>query len=270
MLLGAALLLQASLITGLLYERRLRRAAEMEAQQRMSELAHINRQATAGELSSSITHELNQPLGAILANADTAELMLNAQSPDLTEIRQIIADIKRDDERASAIISHLRSLLKKAPMEFKQLDLGAIIREVIEILEKTARRRNIAIQYVPHATAIGIQGDAIHLQQVLMNLIVNSMDAISDAGCVKREVAIRIAPAGRFAEVSISDSGPGIPSDRIQRIFDPFFTTKQRGMGMGLSIVQTIVRAHNGRVSVDSQSTDGAVFRVHLPIVSPQ
>jgi signal transduction histidine kinase len=269
-LFAAVLLLQASLITGLLYERRLRHAAETEAQQRMSELAHINRQATAGELSSSITHELNQPLGAILANADTAELMLNAQSPDLMEIRQIIADIRRDDERASAIISHLRSLLKKAPLEFKQLDLGEIIREVIEILERMANTRKIAILYVPPATAIAIQGDAIHLQQVLMNLIVNSMDAISDAGCVKREVMIRIAPAGRFAEVSISDSGPGIATDKIQRIFDPFFTTKQHGMGMGLSIVRTIVRAHNGRVSVDSQSTGGAVFRIHLPIVSLQ
>jgi signal transduction histidine kinase len=164
----------------------------------------------------------------------------------------------------------LRSMLKKAPLEFKQLDLGAIIREVIEILEKTASRSRIAIQYMPPATAIGIQGDAIHLQQVLMNLIVNAMDAISDAGCLKREVVIRLAPAGRFAEVTISDSGPGISADKIQRIFDPFFTTKQDGMGMGLSIVQTIVRAHNGRVSVDSQTTSGAVFRLHLPIASPR
>lgn len=269
-LFGAVVLLQASLIAGLLYERRLRNTAEMEAQQRLSELAHVNRQATAGELSTSITHELNQPLGAIRANVDTAELILNAQSPDLTEIRHIIADIRRDDERASAIIDHLRSLLKKSTLEFKRLDLGEIVREVIEILETMARSKKVAILYVPPTAAIWIQGDAIQLQQVLVNLIVNSIDAISDNGCVKREVAIRVAPAGSFAEVAISDSGPGIPVDKLQRIFDPFFTTKKHGMGMGLSIVQTIVRAHNGQVSVDRQASGGAIFRVRLPIVSSE
>ena len=269
-LFGAVVLLQTSLITGLLYERRLRNTAEMEAQRRLSELAHVNRQATAGELSTSITHELNQPLGAIRANVDTAELILNAQSPDLTEIRHIIADIRRDDERASAIIGHLRSLLKKSPLEFKRLDLGVIVREVIEILDTMARSKKIAILYAPPAAAVWIQGDAIQLQQVLVNLIVNSIDAISDNECVKREVAIGVAAADRFAEVTVSDSGPGISIDKLQRIFDPFFTTKQHGMGMGLSIVQTIVRAHNGQVSVDHQRTGGAVFRVRLPIVSSE
>jgi signal transduction histidine kinase len=268
---GMVLLMQASLITGLLYERRLRRSSEIEAQRRMLELAHINRQATAGELSSSITHELNQPLGAILANAETAELMLNAQSPDLTEIRQIIADIRRDDERASSIISHLRSLLKKHPLELKYLEVGEIVREVLDILELTARRRRIALLYVPAATRIGIHGDAIHLQQLLMNLIVNAMDAISESDDPKREIAIRVVPAGRYAEIAISDSGPGIPADKVERIFDPFFTTKPHGMGIGLSIVQTIVNAHNGRVSAGNQSAGGgAIFRIHLPLVPLQ
>ena len=269
-LFAAVVLLQAALISGLLYERRLRRSAEMEAQQRMSELAHINRQVTAGELSSSITHELNQPLGAILANAETAELMLNAQSPDLGEIRQIIADIRRDDQRASAIISHLRSLLKKSAPEFKYLDLGEIIREVIEILDATARRRKIAIVHMPLATTLGIQGDALYLQQLLMNLIVNAMDAISESESTKREIVIRVASAERFAEIVISDTGPGVPADKIERIFDPFFTTKPQGMGMGLSIVQTIVNAHNGRVSADNQKGGGAVFRIQLPLAPPQ
>lgn len=270
-LFAAALLLQASLITGLLYERRLRHSAEAEAQRRMSELAHVNRQATAGELSSSITHELNQPLGAILANAETAELMLNARSPDLEEIRQIIADIRRDDVRASTIINHLRGLLKKSPLEFRPLDLGEVIRQVIEILETTARRRRIAIVYLPPAAALGIQGDALYLQQLLMNLIVNAMDAISESDGTKREIIIRVAPAGRYAEIVISDSGPGIPADKIERIFDPFFTTKPHGMGMGLSIVQTIVSAHSGRVSADNQSAGGgAVFRIQLPLVPLQ
>jgi signal transduction histidine kinase len=268
---GLVLLLQASLISGLLYERRRRRSSEIEAQRRMLELAHINRQATAGELSSSITHELNQPLGAILANAETAELMLNAQSPDLTEIRQIITDIRRDDERASSIISHLRSLLKKHPLELKYLEVGEIVREVLDILELTARRRRIALLYVPAATRIGIHGDAIHLQQLLMNLIVNAMDAISESDDPKQEIAIRVVPAGRYAEIAISDSGPGIPADKVERIFDPFFTTKPHGMGMGLSIVQTIVNAHNGRVSAGNQSSGrGAIFRIHLPLVPLQ
>lgn len=264
---AAALLLQASLITGLLYERTLRRTAEGDARELMLELAHMNRQATAGEMSSSITHELNQPLGAILANAETAELMLNAQSPDLKEIRQIIADIRRDDQRASSVITRLRSLLKGQPFELKSVDLNEVIIDVIKILSAPARTRGINLIRALSATTPQVRGDAIQLQQVVLNLIVNAMDSISEGTTGRCEIVAATAPAGRFAEISIADSGPGIPPGAMKKIFEPFFTTKQQGMGMGLSIVRKIVSAHGGRIEAANQPSGGAVFRVYLPLV---
>jgi signal transduction histidine kinase len=263
------ILLQAGLIGGLLYERNLRHTAEADARQRMSELAHLNRQATAGELSTSITHELNQPLAAILANAETAELLLNAQSPDLKEIRQIISDIRRDNQRASSVINRLRSLLKKRPFERLPVDLNEIATEVLNILAVPARTRRIEFVRLLTATPVKVRGDAIQLQQVLMNLIVNAMDAVAEVADAPREIVVRTTSAGATAEISVSDTGLGLPRDHCDKIFVPFFTTKQRGMGIGLSIVQTIVKAHGGRVVAENRPGGvGAIFRVFLPIVA--
>jgi signal transduction histidine kinase len=262
-----ALFLQTGLITGLLYERRLRQAAEAEAQLRMAELAHMNRQATAGELSASITHELNQPLAAILANAEAAELLLNAQSPDLKEIRHIISDILRDDQRASSVINRMRSLLKKRPFERLPVDLNEIATDVLDILAVPARTHRIEFIRSLTTAPVKVRGDAIQLQQVLMNLIVNAMDAVAEVADAPREIVVGTALAGANSEISVSDTGPGFPHDHCDKIFVPFFTTKQRGMGVGLSIVQTIVKAHGGRVVAENRPGGvGAIFRVFLPL----
>ena len=262
----AVLLIQAALISILLHERRMRSDAELEARHRMTELAHLNRQATAGELSSSIAHELNQPLGSILTNAETAELMLMSPSPDLNEIKEILADIRRDDLRASEVIHRMRSLLKRMPFETRDVDLNDTMREVFEVLSAQASTRNIALQLQPSLEALHVMGDPVQLQQVILNLIVNSMDAIGATPDGRIVIGRTEMNGESSAIISISDSGPGIPPNRLDQVFDPFFTTKNEGMGIGLSIARTIVQAHRGRIWAENQTGGGAVFRLSLPL----
>ena len=266
--LAAALLIQAALIAFLLHERHMRHTAEVESRKRMSELAHINRQATAGELSSSIAHELNQPLGSILTNAESAELILASKSPDLAEVREIISDIKRDDLRASEVIRRMRSLLKRAPFETKEIDLNQIMREAFEFLSLQASARNVAFYLQTSAEALRVKGDHIQLQQVILNLAVNSMDAMARMPYGRTIIGRTEVNGSASAVVSISDSGPGIPQDKLNEIFDPFFTTKEQGMGIGLSIARTIVLAHNGQIWAENQPGGGAAFHLSLPLLA--
>jgi signal transduction histidine kinase len=263
----AVVLLQASLITGLLYEHRRRRKAEIDARQRMSELAHMNRNATAGELSASIAHELNQPLGAILSNTEAAELILSSPSPNLDEIRDILSDIRRDDQRASEVIRRLRSLLRKTAFEPQDVDLNETLGEVFDFVSVQAAGRNVTLNSVLSQQPLHIRGDRIQLQQVILNLIINGMDAMSSAPRTQRRLTGRTTLLSNgSAEISISDSGPGIPPDKLDRVFEPFFTTKEHGMGMGLSIARTIVEAHGGKIRVENDAAGGAVFRLSLPL----
>lgn len=267
-MLAAALLVQAVLIAFLLHERHLRRKAEIEARNRLSQLAHINRQATAGELSSSIAHELNQPLGSILTNAETAELILGGVKPDLAEVREIISDIKRDDLRASEVIRRMRSLLKRAPFETKEIDLNLTMREAFDFLALQASARNVAFYLQTSPQALRVKGDPVQLQQVILNLIVNSMDAMAKMPYGRTIIGRTEVDGDASAVISISDSGPGIPQDKLNDIFDPFFTTKEQGMGIGLSIARTIVLAHSGQIWAENQSGGGAVFHLSLPLAA--
>jgi signal transduction histidine kinase len=268
---AVVILLQSVLIAGLFDERRRRHKAEVEARQRMSELAHMNRHATAGEMSASIAHELNQPLGAILSNAETAELMLDLPWPNLDEIREILADIRRDDHRASEVIRRLRSLLKKSAFEAKNIDLNETVREVFAFLSVLASGRNVALNSVLVSQELRVSGDSIQLQQVILNLVVNGMDAMADVPKEQRRITGRTAQSDdTSAEISISDSGPGIPSDKLEKVFEPFVTTKEHGMGVGLSIARTIVEAHGGRIWAENQVGGGAVFRLRLPLAVAQ
>ena len=265
-LIASVFLIQGGLITGLLHERRRRRLAEVESRQRLAELAHLNRYSAVGELTTSIAHEINQPLGSILTNAETAELMLKSSSPNLDEVGEILADIRRDDQRASEVIRRLRSVLKKTPFEMKDIDLNETVRQAIGFVTALAHGRDIALKCGTTSADLNVKGDAIQLQQVVLNLIINAMDAISEAEAKEREVSVTTSLSGASAEIRIGDTGPGIAAGDLKNVFDPFFTTKPQGMGMGLAIVRTIVEAHHGKISAENQLSGGALFTIRLPI----
>ncbi len=265
-LVGAVILAQAGLISILLHEHRRRRQAEMQARQRMAELAHINRFSTAGELTASISHEINQPLGTILTNAETARAILKSPRPDLNELNEIIDDILQDDRRASEVIRRMRSLLRKAPFDPKHIDFNDLVQETIGFLSALAAARKVELSRSIAPNALPIVGDYIQLQQVILNLVVNAIDAMSGTTGESRIVTLRTSRVENFAELSISDHGPGIPADKLKEVFEPFFTTKTEGMGMGLSIARTIVEAHDGKIFAMNEPGAGAAFRIRLPI----
>jgi signal transduction histidine kinase len=260
------LLAQAALISLLLHERRRRNFAEVQSRQRMSELAHVNRFSTAGELTTSIAHEINQPLGAIRVNAETMEMMVKSSTPDMAEIREIVADIRRDEGRASEVILRLRSLLKKAPFDPREVDFNEIVSDTLEFLSALAVGRQVTIGKSLFSGPLLIRGDRIQLQQVILNLVVNAIDAMSSMPAADRHIAVWTRRSDDFAEALISDAGPGIPPDKLPEVFEPFFTTKAQGMGMGLSIARTIVEAHQGQLLVENQTKGGALFRIRLPL----
>jgi signal transduction histidine kinase len=267
-LICAVFLLQGALISSLIYERHRRLHAEVQAGRRSAELAHINRYSIAGELTATIAHELNQPLGAILANTETAELMVKSQTPDLQEIGEILADIRRDDERASEVIRRLRNLLRKAPLERKDLDVNDVVRETLRLVSAVAVARGVNLVNYIAATPLPIKGDLIQLQQVIINLIVNAIDAMSAMPGAERKITVSTARDGNSADLSVSDVGPGIPVANLKDVFEPFFTTKPQGMGMGLSIARTIVEAHGGQLMAQNQGGRGTTFRITLPLAS--
>jgi C4-dicarboxylate-specific signal transduction histidine kinase len=258
-------LAQAGLISLLLHERSRRHFAEVQSRQRMSELARINRFSTAGELTASIAHEINQPLASIRMNAETMELIVNSASPKIEEIREITADIRRDEERATEVILRVRSLLRKAPFELRNVDFNGIVSETLEFISALALSRQVKLHGALYPGPLAVAADQIQLQQVILNLIVNAMDAMADIPAADRHITVSTGRKDDFVEASISDSGPGIPVDKLTDMFEPFFTTKEHGMGMGLSIARTIVEAHDGQLLAENQIKGGALFTIRLP-----
>jgi C4-dicarboxylate-specific signal transduction histidine kinase len=250
----------------LLHERYRRQLAEIQLRQRLTELAHANRFAMAGELTASIAHELNQPLGAILTNSETLDAMLQSPTLDLAELKAIAADIRRDDKRASDVIRHLRSLLKKYPPEFNDVDLNDPVRDAVDFLSVLAGSRRVDLKSLIAPMPLPVKGNRVQLEQVMLNLIINAMDAMSRLPGDQRKLMIATKRMEHFADISVSDSGPGIPFDKLNDIFIPFFSTKEKGMGIGLSIARTIVEAHRGRIWAESQAGGGAVFYVRSPL----
>jgi C4-dicarboxylate-specific signal transduction histidine kinase len=262
---GTVILLQAGLIAALMLEHRRRMKAEMALVQRGSELAHASRLAIAGELTASIAHEINQPLAAILANTEAAELMLKSgrQGPD--EIGRILADIRRDDLRASGVISRLRTLLAKHAVARQPFELNNAVADGCEMLDAEARRRAMTLVVRPHASPLHVNGDPIQIQQVLINLLLNAMDAVGDLPEERRKIVVSIAESAATVEVTVSDRGHGIDPAHLPKLFDSFFSTKHRGMGLGLSITRSIVEAHGGKIWAVSTPGKATVFHLALP-----
>jgi signal transduction histidine kinase len=264
----AVVLAQAAMIAWLYLEHRRRHVAERELRQRLLQVIHLSRAATASGLSASVAHDLNQPLGAIQSSAEAAALYLMANPPDLERIKQILANIRQDNKRAADIIRHFRGLFRRTDaIELQEFDLNEVVRDALRILDSEALKRGVTLS-VRHAEGmLPVRADQIHLQQVILNLVVNGMDAMQNCAPGTGKMSIQTALVGESAiEVSVSDSGAGIPTDKLNAIFDTFYTTKRQGTGLGLSIARTIVETYGGKISAENGSEGGAVFRFTLPL----
>jgi signal transduction histidine kinase len=263
----AALLFQAVIISWLLVERRRRYFAQVEATSRRREVVRLNRVTTANVLSSSLAHELNQPLGAILSNTEAAQMLLKTNPPDLTQIGEILSDIVRDEQRASEIITGLRNLLNgRKEADQRALDLNDTVPELVKIVTPEIAKRGVILRTALTPDTLPIRADPIHMQQVIMNLVMNSMDAMEDEPG-PRNLTIRTRRNAEYdvAEVRVSDSGKGIPEDKLTNIFDAFVTTKPQGTGLGLPIARTIVESYGGTIWAENRHR-GAVFSFTIPL----
>ena len=247
-----------------------RLAAERNLARTRRELERLGRANMLGELVSTLAHELNQPLAAILSNAQAARRLLGSGSPDPVELREILDDIVRDDKRAGAVIQRLRLMLSKRSTEHEPIDIRDTIQEVLAISGAELEAQGISVSQDLAPDLPELEADRVEIQQVIMNLLVNAVRAVSKAPAEQREVRIL---AGRKGEhhllVSIEDSGPGIPADALSRLFEPFFTTKSQGLGMGLAICRRIVEAYGGRIWGEN-TANGARFSFTLPLSGPE
>lgn len=243
-----------------------RKKAEEEMLLLRQEIAHVGRVSIMGQLATALAHEINQPLGAILRNAEAAALFLQDPSPDLDEVRAILDDIHKDDQRAGAVIDRMRAFLRRQDIEMRPLDVGELFSDVAALLGPDAAARHVKLDLDIPTDVPQVAGDRVHLQQVLLNLVSNGMDAIDESSDSGRRVVLSAKRDGsQSVEIAVSDTGRGIPADKIERVFDPFFTTKPKGMGMGLSISRSIIEAHGGWMWAENYAERGARFLFTVP-----
>ncbi len=258
------------------------RRAELDVQRSRQELAHVGRVSTVGELTASLAHELYQPLTAIMTNAQAARRMLSAAPPDLSQVDAILSDIVNDDRRARDVIERLRDLLRKGELELAQVDLASTIRDVAAILRSEAIVRQVSVALDLDGYPVIVLGDRVQLQQVMLNLLHNAMEAMADGRAHPTTVSVRCrrtdsstnsghpsTGAGQgpgLVRVTVSDTGPGLVPGAEETVFEPFYTTKKDGMGMGLSIVRSIVESHGGSIRATNHERGGALFEFVLPL----
>jgi two-component system sensor kinase FixL len=242
-----------------------RAAATHSADEAWRQVAHIGRVATMGELAATISHELRQPLTAIRSNAEVGSMLLDHDVPDLDEIKKVLHDIVADDIRASGVIDHIRLLLRKDPVEMRSVDLNEICRVVVSLLRRDRRSHGVTVNLTLEANLPLVEGNAVELQQVVLNLGLNALDAVAD---VEGERAVTVGTLARsnVVEIFVKDTGHGLRPSVQQHLFESFYSTKAHGLGMGLVIVRSIVERHHGRVSADNAIEGGAVFRAVLPL----
>jgi PAS domain S-box-containing protein len=239
-----------------------RRRAEEERQA----LAHANRITTMGQLTASIAHEVNQPIAAVVTNAQAALRWLNMQPPDPVEVRQALDRIVSNGRRAGDVIGRIRALVTKAPPRKDKLDINDTIREVIALTRSELHRTGTLLQTQLAAGLPLVPGDRIELQQVMLNLILNAVEAMSGSDEGSRELLISTEDDGaNGVHIAVRDWGPGLKPEALDRLFDAFYTTKPGGMGMGLSICRSIIEAHGGRVWATTNVPKGAVLQFTLP-----
>ena len=243
------------------------RESEQRYRELQMELARANRVATMGQLSASIAHEINQPIAAVIANANAGLRWLGARPQELDEVRQALARIVRDGKRAGEVIERVRALVKKAPPRRDRLDINEAVREVISLTQAEIQRSRVGLRTWLADDLPLVPGDRVQLQQVIVNLIVNAVEAMSGASDGPRELTIASgADDSNDVFVEVQDTGPGLDPANLDRLFQSFYTTKPDGMGMGLAISRSIVEAHGGGLSASPNKPRGAVFRLTLPV----
>src|SRR5262245_33468036 len=259
-------ILQTTIIAALFAEHRRRRKAELESRQHFVAMAHLDRRAAMGELATSLAHEINQPLNAILHNADAARMMVDANGHAATDgIGEILDDIKKDDLRAAEIIRRMRGLLKKHELERRPVDIKDLALETVKLVSPDAASRDILLEIDLRDGLPPVLGDKVHIQQVLLNLLLNGMDAVAQLPPERRRVSVHTLKNGGHVGLAVRDTGPGITRDQVAKIFEPFFTTKGDGMGMGLAIARSIMDAHDGRIAAENNTNGGATVWFSVP-----
>ena len=246
-----------------------RKRSEAALRASEAETARLMRQTLLGELSGTIAHELSQPLTAILANAETAMDLLSQKNIDLGKIREIVADIIEDDSRASEVIGRVRKLLRRGETRPEVIDANQLVESTMHLLRGEFIRQKVNIDFVPANNLPTISGDPVQLQQVLLNLIMNAMEAMSAKAASQRVINVMTRANDKKIEVAIVDFGSGLAVEDKVRLFEPFFTTKKHGLGLGLSICSTIITAHGGTLSIENNAGDGATAVVALPTPEP-
>jgi C4-dicarboxylate-specific signal transduction histidine kinase len=244
--------------------------AQEALQEKQAELAHLSRAATIGALSVALAHEINQPLSAILTNAQTAQRLLENAALDERELDEIMLDIEKDGRRAGEVIQKLRNLLRRGEGDFNLIQIGSVVDDVLHLLHSELVDRRVTVVRATTSEPDSIFGDTIQLQQVLLNLLNNATDAMSGLEPSARKIAISIGRTKTGGiRISVSDCGSGLSAEDRVRLFQPFFTTKRNGLGLGLSISKSIVEAHAGKLWAENNRNGGATFHIELP-AAPQ
>jgi two-component system, LuxR family, sensor kinase FixL len=218
-------------------------------------------------LAASLAHELNQPLTAILSNAQAAQRFLSAKPADLEEVKEILRDIVKDNSRAGDVIQRMRSLVKKEEVEFTPISIEGVIRDVVQLVHSDAILRNLRVEIQCQDGLPDVRGDRVQLQQVVLNLLLNAFEAMTETPSGEREVVMRAQTNSAGVEISVRDHGIGLTRDNLAKIFDPFYTTKRDGLGMGLSISRSIVESHGGRLWTENNADRGATFYFTIPAI---
>jgi signal transduction histidine kinase len=259
---GIGFVLQSLVVGLLLVERRRRWRAEAKARENLVVLARMNRASALGELIASLAHEINSPLGAILNNAEAAQRFFALG--DVAESRACVDDIVHDANRAGEVIRRIASVLRREQLP-EPLDLGAPVRHALDLLGAMARDRGVAVDVELEPALPPVTADPVQLVLVVVNLVVNALDAVAGLPPSRRRVRVSVCARGDHVAVRVEDAGPGVPAADRARVFDPFFTTKPRGVGMGLSVSRSIVEAHGGSITLSQSRDGGAAFEVLLP-----
>ncbi len=263
----ALLALQTAFIILLLVQNRRYSRARSDARRQQAEITHAARLALIGEITASVAHEVTQPLSAILSNVETADILLRSPQPNVSLVLEILADVRKDDLRADSMVRRLRTLLRKRELQLEDVDVNALASSVLALVLPDAVRRNIVIRTALEPTLPHAFADPVHLQQVLLNLLINAMDAMKDTPAERRVLELRTE---RCAEqnlmVTVLDQGQGFKPAQKDKLFDSFYTTREEGLGLGLSIARSIVAMHGGAIWAENRREGGAAFAFTVPL----